>query len=59
MKKYENYTQSQLIEVIREKNNTISILNGKLYANKRMKEYFKTRRDFFRNKYLKVVENGK
>lgn len=41
--KYENYTKEQLQEVIRKKNVTISILNGKVYCYKHDARYYQNR----------------
>ena len=41
MKKYQDYTKEQLLEVIKEKNNTIMSLNGSVYYYKRLDELHK------------------
>ena len=41
MKKYSNYLKTELIEVIKQKNETISKLNGKVYYYKKTAEYYK------------------
>ena len=41
MKKYSNYLKTELIEVIKQKNETINKLNGKVYYYKKTAEYYK------------------
>lgn len=41
MKKYSNYLKIELIEVIKQKNETINKLNGKVYYYKKTAEYYK------------------
>lgn len=41
MKKYSNYLKAELIEVIKQKNETINKLNGKVYYYKKTAEYYK------------------
>lgn len=41
MKKYSNYLKIELIEVIKQKNEIIDKLNGKVYYYKKTAEYYK------------------
>ena len=52
MKKYAKYLKYELIEVIKEKNETINRLNGQVYYYKKSAEYYK-------EKYKRSKQNGK
>lgn len=41
MKKYQDYTKEELLNVIKDKNNTIQKLNGQVYYYRKMKKHYK------------------
>ena len=41
MKKYQDYTKAELLNIIKDKNNTIQKLNGQVYYYRRMKNHYK------------------
>ena len=41
MKKYQDYSKAELLNVIKDKNNTIQKLNGQVYYYRRMKNHYK------------------
>lgn len=61
MKKYQNMTKAQLIEVIAEKNKTIARINGEMYYLKKWYEDYRHQKQAF---YAKInaereAKNGK
>lgn len=44
MKKYQNMTKAELLEVIAEKNRTIARINGEMYYLKKWYEYNKQKK---------------
>lgn len=61
MKKYQQCTKEELLNIIKEKNNTISKLNGQVYYYKKFKEYYKKtqQRYYDKLKELEEANNGK
>jgi len=50
MKKYQNMTKAELLEVIAEKNRTIARINGEMYYLKKWYEYNKQKKQKLYNK---------
>ena len=64
MKKYQNMTKAELIEVIAEKNKTIARINGEMYYLKKWYDYHKQKKQEFYNKLYaefreEEAKNGK
>ncbi len=61
MKKYINCTKKELIEIIKNKNNTILKLNGQVYYYKNFKKDYKEAQQKYYKKLHEIerVHNGK
>ena len=56
MKKYQNMTKTQLIEVIAEKNKTIARINGEMYYLKKWYEDYRHKKQYLYEKINAVRE---
>lgn len=59
MKKYQNMTKAELLEVIAEKNKTIARINGEMYYLKKWYEYNKQKNKNFTKNLMRRKSNGK
>lgn len=61
MKKYQNMTKAELIEIIAEKNKTIARINGEMYYLKKWYKYHKQKKQELYNKINadRKARNGK
>ena len=61
MKKYQQYTKEELLNIIKDKNRTKSKLNGQVYYYKKSKEYYKKAQQKYYDKLkeLEEINNGK
>ena len=53
MKKYAKYLKYELIEVIKQKNETINRLNGQVYYYKKNAEYYKNKYKRSKNRSMR------